>query len=174
MLLTRKGFTLIELLMVLGIVAAITSIAVPAYSAHRDRSRIQDAQVLVTALAGAIAGDGRTVFICTDGPMRRAWDLDEDEIIDGDPAHSSASAALKARAPQGYAGLVNDLDLNLRAQQVDAGRRPVDPWGRPLHIRWQRNAFGGGDVGVFSLGPDGKSIDAPTAVDDITSWEIKP
>lgn len=48
------GFTVVELMVALGIVAVLAAIALPSYSAYRDRVRIDQARKDITMMAPAI------------------------------------------------------------------------------------------------------------------------
>lgn len=71
---------------------------------------------------------------------------------------------LAARAPA-VAQLVEPRAAVTAAAE---GQRPDDPWGRPLRARIVRRGFGGAEVTLYSLGPDG--LDQAGKGDDLEAW----
>nr|MDA3961160.1 hypothetical protein [Planctomycetota bacterium] len=159
------------ILVVISVIVAMAAISFPAFTALRARGQVQQTRTLLGALATAVAKDGRPGITCSDDKVRRPWDLDENNEVDGDPGHAQAPALLTSRAPSGYRGLVADTGTNLRQNQLNERLQPIDAWGRPIRITWLPGGFGAADFGLWSAGPDG--IDAPNdpGSDDIRSWE---
>jgi prepilin-type N-terminal cleavage/methylation domain-containing protein len=170
------GFTLVELLIVMSVIAALVAISLPVLSMVKARSKLDATRNLVATIDSAVAASDLRVIRDSSGVIRHAWSLGwptdaQFGEIDGDPAAYPAGHLLRSRAPAPYRGLVEGLELELQAAQVDALRRPIDAWGQPLRLAWIEGGFGGRGHGVWSAGLDG--VDAALAQDpgdDLRSW----
>ncbi len=170
------GFTLVEVLIVMSVIAALAAISLPVLSLVKDRAKRDATSNLLVAIDGAITASDVRVVRGSDGVLRRAWSLGwpndaQSGEIDGDPTAYPSGHLLPSRAPSTYRGLVEGLSLELQTAQVDAQRRPIDAWGRPLRLAYIEGGFGGRGHGVWSAGPDGvdAALDQAPA-DDLRSW----
>ncbi len=187
--LCSSGFTLIELLIAMVIIAALSGLGFAGYSAVVKRARIDGTRTVVLAVSTAIQRHDRqdlAVPVLTGANwrtiVRRAWDLDDDNVLDGDPsldpkeplnpAVDEFTAAEKAEATSAaYRGLVAESpNLSLPPRHVDAGKHVLDAWRKPLRIdHGDSERFSGSRFGVWSTGPNG--VDESGDGDDIASWK---
>jgi len=180
----RSGFSLIEMLIVIGVIALLAGMTFSSFGLMRARSNANASQALVQAVRIAIADYKFTelqLFAANGSPaLRRAWDVDNDGIIDGQVTDTwywsyppigvhdrvARLAALK------YFGFVDTVRPELPPTRIEAGtRRIIDTWKAPLRIGFAAGAYGGTGLGVWSIGPDG--VDQGGAGDDLPSWDRK-
>lgn len=185
----RHAFTVMELMLVLAVLGVIAGMSLAVGPMILGRSKVRSTQATIVALATAMEAAGeacRMVEVPGLGAAREvpAWDVNGDGWIDGDPgrdaAHPDASrsgerewtdadrSGILAQLP-GYRGAVAGLStLSLPDGRIDAGRRPVDAWKRPLRVVLRQTSAGRRSLGIYSLGPDG--VDQNGAGDDLHSW----
>lgn len=167
----RPGFTLIETLMVLALIMALSAVLLPTLFHVRRSSQVKATAGLVRAVSAAITAYPLRDWTWrdpNDSSLRSKllWDLDDDHLVDGDPALAPGAFPAGAQAA-GYRGLLAMAQPPLGKQYVDAQRRVVDAWRRPLRIHFAIDTYGSSWFGIHSVGPDG--LDATG--DDIRSWE---
>jgi len=195
----RWGFTLVELTIVIGILVTLMAMGAVLAPGMLARSKRASTQAAVSALATAIAADGRSHFqIEVPGldAARRvpAWDVNNDGWVDGDPTHgdqphpdpqraqagevefpAAERTSILAHLP-GYRGPVHGLSgLIIDDSRLDASGRPIDAWKRPLRIlhRGASRAPAGAQTGRHFIGIYScgpDGIDNDGGGDDIRSW----
>jgi prepilin-type N-terminal cleavage/methylation domain-containing protein len=165
----RSGFTLIELLVVIGIIMALMALSFPVISQVMSSGAVGGTQVLVDSVHAAIDKTPERTVSGTDGIVRRMWDFNGDNIIDGEPALDPGfSTAQRTSATAcNYKGFIASSRSEWQGSVEPATRRLVDAWRRPLHIAFSTTAYGSSWFGVWS---DGKDMTSGTA-DDIVSWK---
>lgn len=185
----RHAFTVMELMLVLAVLGVVAGMSLAVGPMILAGSKVRSTQATIHALATAMETAGppcRGVEIPGLGVAREvvAWDVNGDGWIDGDPERDAPHpdplrsaerewsdadrAGILAHLP-GYRGAVHGLTtLSLPDERIDAGRRPVDAWRRPLRVAVRRDPAGRRSLGVYSLGPDG--VDQNGAGDDLHSW----
>jgi type II secretory pathway pseudopilin PulG len=169
----NRGFTLIELMIVFAVIIALSALSLGAYATLQDSARRSNTQALVNTLATQITMYGPAVVTDSADPaglrLRKLWDFDGDQLVDGYPTELAATADKEAAQRCGYLGAIDQLNLKVPKNMRDRQGRPLDGWGRPLHITFAMQVYGNSGIGIYSLGPDGI---AGTS-DDLTSWGSK-
>ncbi|MDA3960611.1 MAG: prepilin-type N-terminal cleavage/methylation domain-containing protein [Planctomycetota bacterium] len=171
----HQGFTLIELMIVIAVAVAIAGVSIPVYVSYRERAKQQVTTVLVQAVAAAIDSYQVQTWTWADTTGARTtrplWDLNNDGLLDGVPSSENAAGASPAFTStiidSGYMGCLDMARPIVGERFVSPQRRLIDAWGQALHVHYQAKSYGGGNYGVWSLGPDG----ADGTEDDIRSWE---
>lgn len=165
------GFTLIEILITISIIATMMAIAIPVFGIVRESSKRKSTSQLVQGLANAIATFPRgTTIRLPGGQTRYLWDLNNDGLVDGDPARDAnftVAERTNASAVQ-YTGPVAMLGVTFPRTHVDRQGRLLDSWGNPLRLRYSAELYGSLGVGVWSIGKDG--VDQAGDGDDLSSW----
>lgn len=171
-----RALTLIELITVIAIIVALIGISFPVVGAVKSRSDRDATQALIAGLVAAAATyrdlQVVPVTVGSDKVLRRPWDIDQDRIIDGDPAKGWTPTG--CTAPSWYRGPALTLGLTPPKWALDAQGRLQDRWQRPLRARWSAQQAGPGGFAVWSLGKDGVDQTEPTldeAGDDLRSWD---
>ncbi|MBA3684803.1 MAG: type II secretion system protein [Planctomycetes bacterium] len=181
----RTGFTLTELLIVITVIAALMALGLPSYFSMGKQARIGGSKTLVMAVQNAIASYSEKVWRVVErnpsasafGQLRRIdvqlWDLNDDSVIDGDPALDTAVAfPVDIHDPVNpsrttYHGFYDMVGMPLPSRSgVNDQRQVVDAWKQPLRIGFGAT-YGTRQVGVWSCGPDLKT----GTTDDICSWK---
>lgn len=173
----KKGFTLVELLVVIGILALLAAILMPAMNAVMRRNErmtaSMEAKSVATGWKGYFNEYGRWLFVSNNTV---AFGQDARENISGGiPMNAEALRVLTFYNPREITFL--DLDQkNLNSQGT-----LTDPWGNPIKVLFDVNSDGHvtmtGDsniydnVIVWSMGPDGLDQTAEQREDDLRSWE---
>lgn len=184
----RRGITLIEVLVVLGIIATLLAIGFPIYRSVHHKAQVDRSRGLIQSLAIAITSyqmNSIPLYIDDDGDgvsqkvICRAWDVDQDGILDGDiplrrywaspPAIGSINGAA-TRESLLYRGFLRSVQPEIAKSSVDTtSGRVIDSWKRPIRIAWASKVYGNVAFGLWSIGPDG--VDSSTASgDDVLSW----
>ena len=101
----KKGFTLIEVIIVLGIIAVITSIAIPNFTAIRDNSKkkadIQSCEVIKRTVMMLMADD--TIMLSDNSKINFNPNNEKDKIsgnISGDEKNALEEALDDVKTPQ--------------------------------------------------------------------------
>jgi prepilin-type N-terminal cleavage/methylation domain-containing protein len=172
--LATTGFTLMEVMAVLAIISLLAGLGVPAWAAMANKAKVRATRIVVESLALACLDNPQLTLTATDGSLQRAYDLDHDGILDGDPAHADPSSALQTLAPDAYHGAIRHAEIALPAWAVNELGQPMDRWRHPLRIAFGTRQFGSKDLGIWSVGPDGISAPNDPNADDIRSWHLTP
>lgn len=193
------AFTLVELTIVIAVLVTLMTLGAVIAPGMVARSQRASTQAVVSALAAAIAADGRTDFqieVVGRDVARRVpvWDVNNDGWIDGDPTRGDQPHPDPQRAQAGefefsatertqilahltnYRGPVHGLSgLIIDDARLDAAGRPMDAWKRPLRIlhRGASRAPAGAQTGRHFIGIYScgpDGIDNDGGGDDIRSW----
>lgn len=168
----RGGFTLIELLVVMVIIAILTGLTFAGANALKATAAKSRTASLVRGMATAVSTYRSTTVAVPqpDGRLvsRRLWDFNGDGAIDGDPALDQGfdSPDREAAARAAYPGFAALAPMTIPAAHLDAQRRVVDAWRRPIRITYAAEIYGVEGFGIWSCGPDGVAASS----DDIRSW----
>lgn len=184
-------------MVVLGIIAVLLGMGVPAFFAIKKSSSKSTTRAMVQAISAAIAGYQAKAWVTSvqvgtkwETRTYRMWDCNGDHILDGDPAIDPpgilSSADRTAIIASGYRGFLAMAQPTIPKRLIRDGRL-VDPWGTPIRISYSADnfyqadtssLFGTAAFGVWSAGPDKRDVatgDAGAALeaDNITSWRVK-
>ncbi|MBA3708541.1 MAG: prepilin-type N-terminal cleavage/methylation domain-containing protein [Planctomycetes bacterium] len=180
----QRAFTILELLVVILVISALMGMLFPAVHWYRDQAIKKTTAAMMAAISAAIISYRRESIVVpalgnpalVDDQTRRLWDFNIgsctsptfDYILDGDPELDPGfSASDRAAAKNiGYRGFLATSGASLSKAVVAPDGRLMDPWKRPIHIRYATGAYGAANFGVWSNGPDG----VEGTEDDIRSW----
>lgn len=138
----RRGFTLLEILLVVGLLALLASIAVPALMAQGEKGKIKMAEFA----------------IASNGPIAQAIKLYRFEI--GQLPEELMDLIEKP------SGLPEEVEDKWTTKYLEDAKGLVDPWNREFEYKAPGTHHEDG-FDLWSIGPDG--IEGTD--DDIPNWE---
>jgi type IV fimbrial biogenesis protein FimT len=128
--LRQSGFTLVELLMVLVLIAVVTGIALPAFSATIDSQRRQDAaQQLASGIrmarAEAIARNEVVIMAPVDGDWSKGWrtfiDANRNGVQDSDEPTQAERAGYRNVKVVGNSKVRESIPFDSTGGSINAG-----------------------------------------------------
>lgn len=178
---SRRGFSFIELMIVIAIIVALAGVSIPILSAIKNRGKRAATDTVVQAVATAIIAHQAKSWTVYDqstqeSTVHRLWDINQDYLIDGDPALENPDLPAGRQFSQAvidsdYKGLVLMTEPTLPKGFVNRKKQPVDAWKQPLRIAYAITIYGPQGLGVWSAGPDGVDDAYDALHDDLRSWE---
>ncbi len=116
---SKRGMTLIELLIVLGIMAALATVALTTLDGMGDRTRMDTTRARLDAIEEAIVGDGLK-------PGRFVSDMGRLPVVHYDKPNPAGSGTVATEEGETLIELWNSYNLAADASVYDYSRMAVD------------------------------------------------
>ncbi|OOE60330.1 hypothetical protein BZG13_00615 [Salinivibrio sp. ML323] len=115
----QQGFSLIELLVVLGIIGALTAIAIPQYQKYQDKAKVTAAIATLTNMRSVVEAEimEEGAFPKDDKEKKEKLGIPEDITLTGDGEAAHGSMTLKIKSLPKSADISSDKLVTLQRKE---------------------------------------------------------